>query len=55
MDQAPAAAFISFADAWPRAIETEIGPPYASLGAGKDFDCFADIYKVSSFIIKKFV
>ena len=30
MDQPPAVAFTAFADAWPRAIETEIG-------ARKDF------------------
>ena len=33
MDQPPAVAFTAFADAWPRAIETEIG-------AGKDFHFF---------------
>ena len=34
----PAVAFTAFADAWPKAIETEIGTAYTPLGAGKDFD-----------------
>ena len=38
MDQPPALAFTASADAWPGAIETEIGTPYAPLDAGKDFD-----------------
>ena len=38
MDQPPTLALTSFADAWPRAIEIEIGAPYAPLGTGKNFD-----------------
>ena len=38
MDQPPAVAFTAFADAWPRAIETEIGATLCTIGAGKDFD-----------------
>ena len=35
---APAVAFTSFADVWPRATETEIGAALCAIGAGKDFD-----------------
>ena len=38
MDQPPAVAFTAFADAWPRAIETEIGAALCAIGRGKDFD-----------------
>ena len=38
MDQPPAVAFTAFADAWSRAIETEIGATLCAIGAGKDFD-----------------
>ena len=38
MDQPPAVALIAFADAWPRAIETEIGAALCAIGRGKDFD-----------------
>ena len=31
-------AFNAFADAWPRAIETEIGAALCAMGAGKDVD-----------------
>ena len=40
MDQTPAVAPTAFADAWPRAIETEIGAALCTIGAGKDFDFF---------------
>ena len=40
MDQPPAVAFTAFADAWPRAIETEIGAALCTIGRGKDFDFF---------------
>ena len=40
MDQPPAVAFTAFTDAWPRAIETEIGAALCAIGAGKDFDLF---------------
>ena len=40
MDQPPAVAFTVFADAWPRAIETEISASLWAIGAGKDFDFF---------------
>ena len=36
MDQPPAVAFTAFADAWPRAIETEIGAALCAIGRGKD-------------------
>ena len=35
MDQPPAVAFTAFADAWPRAIETEIGAALCAIGAGR--------------------
>ena len=39
MDQPPpAVAFTAFADAWPRAIETEIGATLCAIWRGKDFD-----------------
>ena len=38
MDQPPAVALTAFADAWPRAIETEIGTALCAIGRGKDFD-----------------
>ena len=45
MDQPPAVAFTAFADAWPRAIETETGAALCAIGAGKDFDFdFESIY-----------
>ena len=31
-------AVTAFADAWPRAIETEIGAALCAIGAGKDFN-----------------
>ena len=37
VDQPPAVAVTAFADAWPRAIETEIGAALCAIGAGKDF------------------
>ena len=38
MDQPHAVAFTAFADAWPRAIETEIVAALFTIGCGKDFD-----------------
>ena len=38
MDQPPAIAFTAFADAWPRAIETEIGAALCAIGCRDDFD-----------------
>ena len=35
MDQPPAVALTTFADAWPRAIETEIGAALCAIGAGR--------------------
>ena len=35
MDQPLAVAFTAFADAWPRAIETEIGAALCAIGRGK--------------------
>ena len=35
MDQPPAVALTAFADAWPRAIETEIGAALCAIGAGR--------------------
>ena len=40
MDQPHAVAFTAFADAWPSAIETEIGAALCAIGAGKDFNIF---------------
>ena len=38
VNQPPAVAFTAFADAWPRAIETEVGVALCTIGRGKDFD-----------------
>ena len=38
MDQPPAVALTAFADAWPRATETEIGAALCAIRRGKDFD-----------------
>ena len=38
MDQPFAVAFTAITDAWPRAIETEIGAALCAIGRGKDFD-----------------
>ena len=38
MDQPSAVAFTAFADAWPRAIETEIGAALCAIGGGKGLD-----------------
>ena len=35
MDQPPAVGFTTFAEAWPRAIETEIGAALCVIGAGR--------------------
>ena len=35
MDQPAAVAFTTFADAWPRAIEKEIGAVLCAIGRGK--------------------
>ena len=35
MDQPPSVAFTAFADAWPRAIETEIGAALCAIVRGK--------------------
>ena len=35
MDQPPAVAFTAFAEAWPRAIEAEIGAALCAIGRGK--------------------
>ena len=43
MDQPPAVALTAFADAWPRAIETEIGAALCAIGRRKDFDFDFDI------------
>jgi len=40
VDQPPNAPFTAFADAWRRAIETEIGAVLAPSGSGKDFKFF---------------
>ena len=35
MDQPPAVALTAFPDAWPRAIETEIGAALCAIGVGR--------------------
>ena len=40
MDQPPAVALTAFADAWPRAIETEIGAALCAIGAGRTLTFF---------------
>ena len=42
MDQPSAVAFIAFADAWPRAIETEIGAALCATGRGKGLGLFIE-------------
>ena len=43
MDQPPAVALTAFADAWPRATETEIGAALCAIRRGKDFDLTLNI------------
>ena len=43
MDQPPAVALTAFADAWPRATETEIGAALCAIRRGKDFDFDFDL------------
>ena len=43
MDQPPAVAPTASADAWPRAMETEIGAALCAIRRGKDFDFFLTI------------
>ena len=38
MDQPPAVAPTASADAWPRAMETEVGAALCAIRHGKDFD-----------------
>ena len=40
MDQPPTVSFTAFADAWPRAIEMEIGAALCTIGRGKGLDFF---------------
>ena len=42
----PAVAFTAFADAWPRAIETEIGAALCAIGARKDFDFDLNVTRI---------
>ena len=48
MDQSPAVAFTAFADAWPRAIETEMGAALCTIGCGKgkDFDFLTCVFHI---------
>jgi len=39
VDQPPAVAFTAFADAWPKAIETEIDAALCAIGRGKGHVC----------------
>ena len=45
MDLPPTVAFTAFADAWPRAIETELGAALCAIGVGKDFDLTNKVIK----------
>jgi len=45
VDQPPAVAFTAFADAWPRAIEIEIGAALCAIGRGKGLRLFDRQYK----------
>ena len=40
MDRPPTVAFTAFTDAWPRAIEKEIGATLCAIDMGKDFYFF---------------
>ena len=42
VDQPPAVALTAFADAWPWAIETEVGAALCAIGHGKDFVFLTD-------------
>ena len=42
MDQPPAVDLTAFADAWPRAIETELGAALCAIGAGRTSTFFFD-------------
>ena len=61
MDQPPAVALTAFVDAWPRAIETEIGAALCAIGAGRTLTfltCFsqfisAKVKKISGSISRK--
>ena len=55
MDQPPAVAFTAFADAWPRAIETEIGAALIAIGRGKDFGFLNLTSGLALFLIYSFV
>ena len=44
MGQPPAVAFTAFADAWPRAVETEIGAALCATGRGKGLDFSLTFY-----------
>ena len=49
MDQPPAVALTAFADAWPRAIETEIGAALCAIGAGRTLTFFDDLRNGKTF------
>ena len=51
MDQPPAVAFTAFADAWPRAIETEIDAALCAIGTRKDSDF--DLRKMEVLLLAK--
>ena len=48
MDQPPAETLTAFADAWPRAIETEIGAALCAIGAGRTLNFFIELPTVSA-------
>ena len=54
MDQPPAVAFTAFADAWPRAIEPEIGAALCAIGCGKGLDITAGFVFLSDRIDEEY-
>ena len=55
MDQPPAVASTAFADAWPTAIETEIGAALCAIGAGRTLTFFTFIREVKHVLRKRWV
>ena len=51
MDQPPAVALTAFADAWPRAIETEIGAAPCAIGAGRTLTLTFDMKECCRFFV----
>ena len=53
MEQSPTVAFSAFADAWPRAPETEIGAALCVIGAGRTLTFDLNLEKAPKFFVFK--